>query len=690
MTSEPLRHVLVVGAQCKAMGTLKRLEQAAQELHAVLTAPVLGGCRSRVGEYPSLLVGAELEPEDVRKAVHEAVRQARADNAVLVVALLGHGFTTPQQTDLYYMVGESTTGSTMSAVNVGQILTEAVDEPGVEGVIALVDTCHAAGAMPDAGRLAGGVRAGRTRLSVLTAAAADQPARDMRLTFALVEVLRAGLAGAGDTLYADRRLTDELRARVAGQAIGRFEHDNDPFALAGLWLARNVRHVGGSGGEVVGPVGRKILEDAVGMWRAQQRLPERLTRSALDELHTFARTGLVEDAAHPHWRTRVGDVVATLLECIQAVDLLSEVFAEVLTSDILRSARQLAKFPYEAEGPELLRDLVEYAALRTQTRRVPQWRGLARFVAALAHLSGTGGTDPRIRAWARRLRVNTEFNDALAEFTKDQQQQELRLVISLAGAWTDWPEELDAWLVSGAGTLPVHQRFRCESADRLGAVTAMGDALVWAREQLPVPQLLVNVDVAAPAHLLAQWHPEEARIGRRGPRLLGAKHAVVVRWSGRMDPGEENSEMNDAARKTLRAMASCGKVPVEWVDAAALCDPTGLEQGLVTGQYDTAVGIDHHPESLHEVLDLLLPYAPIILWPRPEARPGDGRLQMLVQQQWHELPGGFTAAYQNRWSSHEGCLVCLGDVRAVWHDEAWLEFCRPFENRFVAALEEEQ
>lgn len=112
----PARHLLVVAAQCRAMPTLSRLETAARELHAVLTDPRLGGCLPRAGEHPSLLTGTSLKPEDVNEAVREAVRQAKADGAVLVVAFLGHGFTPPQQTDLYFMVGDSTTESTMSAV----------------------------------------------------------------------------------------------------------------------------------------------------------------------------------------------------------------------------------------------------------------------------------------------------------------------------------------------------------------------------------------------------------------------------------------------------------------------------------------------------------------------------------------------------------------------------------------------
>lgn len=195
------------------------------------------------------------------------------------------------------------------------------------------------------------------------------------------------------------------------------------------------------------------------------------------------------------------------------------------------------------------------------------------------------------------------------------------------------------------------------------------------------------MDVAAPAHLLASWQPEEDKVGLR---RLGVNHTVVVRWSGRMDPMDENAELNDAARKALRDMAACTSVPVEWIGASVLEDGWRLEQDLETGRYDIAVGLDHHPEALQDVLEQLLPYAPIILWPRPDARPGDVRLQVQVERHWQSLPAGFAEAYRNRWSAgHEDCKACLGELRAVWHDEAWLEFCRPFEQRIVASPEEE-
>ncbi|MGY1584726.1 vWA-MoxR associated conflict system protein [Streptomyces sp. MN13] len=687
MTEGQHRHLLVVGAQCKEMGTLARLEEAADSLHSVLTDPALGACAARTGDHPSLLVSAALEPEDVRKAIRQAACRARDDNAVLVVALLGHGFTAPQQADLYYMVAKSTTGSPGSAVHVGQVLTEAVDEPGIEGVIALVDTCHAAGAVPDARGIAGGVRAGRTRLSVLTAAAADQAARDMRLTFAVVDVLRKGITGAGPLVYADATLAQELRDRMVGQVVGRFEYDNDPYASDGLWLARNARSAPGAGGGVVGPAGRQDLEEAVALWRAGTRLPARLTRSALNELYTFARDGGAANDADPVWHDRVTDVVATLLGCCELVTLLNTVFTEVLTSDLLGAARRLSALPPEAEGAELLRDLIEYAALRAPKLGESPWKVPARFVAALALLTPGSEVDARLREWAWKAGVVTEFNDALAELARKREQGELRLVVSLAGALTDWPEEVDAWLLGSVEQLPVHERFRCESADQRGVGRAIGTALNWARRRLPVPEQLVNVDVAAPAHLLASWQPEEDRVGLR---RLGVNHTVVLRWSGRMDPMEEIAEMNDAARKALRDMSARTGVPVEWIGVSVLEDQRRLEQDLETGRYDTAVGLDHHPEALQDVLEQLLPYAPIILWPRPDAHPGDPRLRDQVERHWQSLPAGFAEAYRNRWSvGHGDCRGCLGEVRTVWHDEPWLEFCRPFEQRVVAGPEED-
>lgn len=688
MTDVPAaRHVLVVGAQCRAMGELSRLDEAARKLHDVMVAPALGGCAERSGEYPSLLLGDDLKPDDVKNAVHKAALVAKESNAVLVIALLGHGFTPTQQTNLYYMVADSTTQSTGSAVEVGPLLADAANALGVDGVIAIIDTCCALGALPDAARLVGGTREGRSRLAVITAASADEPARDMRLSSAVVEVLTGGVMGAGPDLYVDPIFVKALRDLVLGQDIGYLTYDNDPFAMERLWLARNSSHAGSGVDECVGPLGREELEDVVGAWRGERTMPQRLSRSALDELSRFLEEDGEGSGADALWRVRVVEVVEALQECTTTADLLVQTLPELITGELLRSAGRLAGYPVRAVGAALLRDLLEYAALRARPLSGSRWAGTARFLAAVQSCAGSTALDGRLSGWAVQHGALVEFNDALAEFDQARQQDRVRLVISLAGAWTDWPEELDAWLLGGQSPVPLHHSFGCENADRAGVGRAIGEALAWARSQLLSPDMLVNVDVAAPAHLLAQWRPEEEKIGRF---LLGAYHSVVMRWSGRMDPAEGSAEINDAARKALKAVAGCWPVPVDWIDSVLLNDRARLEHKLMSGGYPAAVGVDHHPTGLDDALELLLPYIPIVLWPRADAGRDNGRLRELVKESWYTLPHAFTDAYRARWGTHEDCTLCLGDVRAVWHDEAWLEFCRPFENRIVAAIEEEQ
>ncbi|MGW6024284.1 vWA-MoxR associated conflict system protein [Streptomyces sp. NPDC055099] len=691
MTAAPVRHVLVIAAQCAAMRPLTRLEEAAEKLHDTLTDPLLGACQARTGTHPSLLCGKDLSPTDVEEAVDQALQRAKEDGAVLVLALLGHGFTAPQSTKLYFMVRDSTTQSPRSAVDVGRLVASVAGEPKIDGLIGVVDTCHAGGSVPETGQLVGSVREGRSRLALLTAATADQPARDMNLSLALAGALKRGIPDAGPAVYVDRALADVLRRLVRGQVIGRFEYDQDPFPLEGLWLARNASKGACTwGSEVVGPLGVQDLRESVETWRGARHVPARLTPSEVASLRDFVSSGRpVEDERDPDAREWVEDVVTSLLEALRTKKFLNDVLADSLSSELLRAAGRLAGFPSATQETAVpLRDLLEYAVLRTRRRREARWKGLARLVAGLFHQAGLPQTHRRLQEWARELDVVTEVNDAFAEYTDGRQRQDLRLVVSLAGAWTGWPEEVDAWLLRGGAVLPLHQQFRCGPGGSHGVAKAIGDALDWARRELPRPELLETIDIAAPAHLLAHWRPEEEKVGRY---LLGAKYRVMPRWSGSLDEAEGNAEINDAARRTLTKLktSSCATETVKWVSTAALRDRSELEYGLATGQFDMAVGVDHCPEDLEGALELFLPFTPIVLWPRGDAEAAEGRLAELVQERWHELPEGLPAAYRSRWGAHRDCGGCLGDVRVVWHDEVWLDFCRPFEHRVVTSPEEE-
>jgi hypothetical protein len=102
---------------------------------------------------------------------------------------------------------------------------------------------------------------------------------------------------------------------------------------------------------------------------------------------------------------------------------------------------------------------------------------------------------------------------------------------------------------------------------------------------------------------------------------------------------------------------------------------------LKIGQFRRAIGVDHRPSDLAEVLDLLLPYSPVLLWPGPDDD-SDGTWTKAVQDNWHALPHEFAAAFRER---SLGRTAALAGVRTAWHDTGWLEFCRRFEQRTVRA-----
>jgi hypothetical protein len=94
-------------------------------------------------------------------------------------------------------------------VDVGRLLAEAVDEPGVAGVI---DTRHTTGGVPDMRRITGGIGGGRNRLAVLYGSTADRPAVGPRFTATLTTVLREGLPDAARRLH----ITSSPRGRGGG------------------------------------------------------------------------------------------------------------------------------------------------------------------------------------------------------------------------------------------------------------------------------------------------------------------------------------------------------------------------------------------------------------------------------------------------------------------------------------------
>ncbi|MFJ8082152.1 hypothetical protein ACIQ6Y_16220 [Streptomyces sp. NPDC096205] len=148
------------------------------------------------------------------------------------------------RSELYLMGSDARPDVVGTAVNVGHLVVLAAEQPGVDGVIALVDTCHAARAVPDVKFLVAGVRGGCTRVSLLMASGADQQAYDLVFSRRLVDVLRQGLPGAGERAGV-AAVKEALRLLVHGQDVVSLEHDGDHLAAEGLWLAHNARRAGG-------------------------------------------------------------------------------------------------------------------------------------------------------------------------------------------------------------------------------------------------------------------------------------------------------------------------------------------------------------------------------------------------------------------------------------------------------------
>jgi hypothetical protein len=660
---------------------LKLLDEAARGLHTVLADPELGGCVPCEGENPSLLLGGDLTPTQVRDAVHEAARRAAADGGVLVLALLGHGFAGPH---LYYMVGRSQRTDPTTAVDVRSLLGDIANITGLDGTIALIDTCHAGAAVPPADTLAQGVRAGITRLAVLTATTAGKTARDMRFSRELTELIRGGTATEDDTLSVDETFVGRLRQKVTGQTVGFAVHDQDGYADGPLWLTRNAR--GAAGGRVYGPLAVRLLNEALS---GRSPTPARWTPAYLTAVLERLAGEDASDSLTQLTIQRLTELQTCLNECSRTAGFLNESLHAVLSDGRLRDAARLAKFPPAVADTPVLRDLLEHAVLRAQREDEAPWHALAWFVAALAHLEGLSLDGcPDLLAWSQRLGVVAPARTALEEYARDRRTTGVRLVLGLDGSWGDWPDDLEGWLVRHGETVGT-DTFRLASRDERGVGEAIGRALHWARGLLHSDERpLRHVDVAASAAVLARWHPEEAVAGLK---LLGAVCQVTSRWSGPIYPdgamGDDRSEINDISARVIDCLEEGRPVDdaLAWLDAARLADPGRLQGHLMTTAVEAALGADRRTPDWADVLEVLMPHAPVLLWPGEGVALTAEEIREAVHSSWHGLPGALADAHRKRLSASGEALPPLAYVRAVWHDRAWLDFCRPFEQRMVAA-----
>ncbi|MEV7560937.1 hypothetical protein [Streptomyces sp. NPDC089795] len=671
------RHVLVVAPQCASMTQLIRLEEAATGLYEVLTDPALGACEPGLPSGRSgLVTGDNVTSAAVRELVHEAIGYAAQRQAALVLAFLGHGFAPGRTSTLHLMCDDSTEDLRHDSVNVSDLLSVAVDHPGVDGVLGLIDTCHAGGAPPAAEDLAGGARGGRSRIGLLMAASLGQSAVDLAFSRHLTEILRAGRPGEGRVLGVIT-LRDALRTVIVGQTVTGFDYDGDDSADGPLWVARNARVAEGLLGGLGGRLASDELTEALAAVDRGMAVPD-----AAPDLRAVlqCREGLLGLRPSPA-RERALRAVDALLVAVRTVAFVRGWIGGDLTTTRIRRALHimLAAEGRLPSGDAHLTDIAvidELAFNHPDTDRDGR-RAVARFVALLGHVCGKDLGDPELHSWAERIEAPVEVNDAIEHAVRRTAGRRLGLVVSLHSTLTgDWPEVLDGWLLLD-GAMIHHEQFPSGTADRRGAENAVEDAVLWAEEHARTLDLpLKRLDLAVPSGLLLAWRPEEAGVAM----LLGIRYEVRLHWSNRLTPDAVLRSIEPVVAERWDSIAHCQVgAPVDWLAHEDLADPHVLRGHLRNGRYTRGIGLTQNPGTDARLMEMLLAYTPVLLWPHapdgfPQERHGH------LDRSWWAMPGALARAYRDRWRGvgGAGADAGLADLRAVWDDEDWLRFCRFF------------
>ncbi|MFE6999080.1 hypothetical protein ACFVBM_05925 [Streptomyces griseus] len=665
--SEGPRHLLVVAPQCSSMHKLTRLGEAASSLYDALAHPDLGGCAPGLPGRGSLIVGDGLSSTEIRELIVEAIEYAEDRRATLLLALLGHGFVPGSTNTLYLMGDDSSEEATERGVNVGELLAAAANKPGIPGVIGIVDTCHAAGATPPGQDLVGGAGNGRTRLAVVMASSVGQQAFDLAFSRRLAALIRDGVPGAGPRLGVDD-VRGALRGSVAGQDVTVSQHDGDPFAGERLWVTHNTRVHQVAG--LIGPMAREDLAEAFDALAADVPLSvPHDVKSATDSLESLA--GLRPSSA----RDRAEEVVRCLLLALRTVGFLRDWLGGELTTARLRHALRFLLASERRTLPSALPEFTDIAILDQLAFDHPVTRkdgkqSVAEFVVRLALAAGKDLDSPELLPWARSVDAQQELNDAVATALDDREDHQLRLVVSLGSSLTGgWPETVSAWLLQN-GDLLDRQDFGCLTVDRGGAETAIEEATGWAEAHAEVlGRRLRWLDVAVPSAVLLEWRPEEAGRALR----FGVQYDVVLHWSRRLTPDPLLRRLQGAVSRRWEEIATSDRVPVDWLDDTDTVDRPPLQDRLRNGHYRLGIGLACHTGLDDQLMEILLTYTPVLLWPQGgEGFPADRR--GCLESQWPTMPEGLGHAYRQQWrGEHTGHFA---DLRAVWDDREWLRFCR--------------
>jgi hypothetical protein len=670
------RHLLVIAPQCRAKGSLDRLEKAAHALRQVLTDDAIGACVPGLPDGRSVLYG-DVSSGEIRDRFDEAIQYASEEGAALILALLGHGFT-PDETTLYLLGDSGREGAYPGSIEVGALLREAADTQEIDGVIGIVDTCFALGAQSRLQELANGLRGGRVRLSLLMASLATEQAIDLRFSLGLAELLKQGLPGAGPELRVGD-VIDELRRRVIGQTIARVEYDGDALADSPLWLARNVGYSPGPLEDLLGPAGRQELGAA---WRALDPQADFLNGPWDNQTLRHVRRDMARRDGPRQWqraRRAVTNayIAQVTVNFLRSLGLKTSRLSHALAA-LWADEGWLSPVP---PSPRLV-DAVDQVAFCYPESHPDCRAWMAKFVWMMMSEAGVEADDDRLVRWADAIDAQQEVADAMEPVRKMRERQRLRLVISLPSLAGDWPQTLEAWLYWDE-KLCEHESFPCQTVDQPGTENALRDVLGWAHPAAyALGHKLRRVDIAVPSALLLTWQPEKVDVGID---YLGINHDVLNHWSERLSPPRTLWWIRQAWESRLEKMANCvSGAPLDWLAESIAREHGTLLTNLRQGWYMRAVGLAHHPDT--KLMDLLLPYIPIVLWPQTEVEAGfPAERHGSLNGYWGLLPGGLMTAYRKRWAGKDA--GDLADLRAVWDDQEWMDFCERFGVQPQAASE---
>jgi hypothetical protein len=98
-----------------------------------------------------------------------------------------------------------------------------------------------------------------------------------------------------------------------------------------------------------------------------------------------------------------------------------------------------------------------------------------------------------------------------------------------------------------------------------------------------------------------------------------------------------------------------------------------LVEQLHNGAFGKAIGLTESAGDTAELLHLLLQYSPIVVWPTSGRRAEDS-LRSLVKDYWQYMPGAFLLDYREQWRHSR--VHGISELRGVWDDVEWLDFCR--------------